>query len=164
MIELRKACLGASRSVCWAALLGAALVLSATSAAGQVSQVSASGRPADSGSPELAAPDPSVVMGRLPNGMRYALKQVTSGRTAILFHIGAGSLEEADSERGAAHFIEHMAFNGSRHFPPGSLIGRFESAGVAFGRDQNAATDPFGVTYRLNLPAATTEELDTGFA
>lgn len=113
---------------------------------------------------ELAVPDPAVVMGRLENGLRYAIRQHPSHQKEVIyFYVEAGSLDEQDNERGIAHFVEHMAFNGSRNFPASTLIKTFENAGIGFGRDQNANTDYFGTTYILDIPNENSQKLDLGF-
>lgn len=112
----------------------------------------------------LVKPDPDTVIGFLPNGVRYAIKQHPSHQKEVIYlHIAAGSLDETDSERGLAHFLEHMAFNGSRNFPAASLMKTFETAGIGFGRDQNAFTNYFDTTYVLNIPNENSDKLDLGF-
>jgi zinc protease len=66
--------------------------------------------------------------------------------------IDAGSLDEADSERGYAHFVEHMAFNGSTNVPEGEMVRLLERNGLAFGADTNASTGFDTTTYMLDLP------------
>jgi zinc protease len=113
---------------------------------------------------DLAKPHPDVVQGVLPNGLRYAIFQRPShGRESIRLRILAGSRDEGENERGLAHYLEHMAFNGSRDFPAASLIKRFETAGVAFGRDQNAFTTYGYTTYHLDLPEADKAKMDLAF-
>ena len=112
----------------------------------------------------LVRPDPDVVMGKLDNGLRFAIKQHPSHqREVIFFYVAAGSLDERDDERGLAHFLEHMAFNGSRNIPAGTLIKTFEDAGIAFGRDQNANTSYFGTTYTLDIPSEDDAKLSLAF-
>lgn len=98
--------------------------------------------------------DPAVQMRELPNGMQMWLRQHSTppNRLGIWLHVGSGSLNEADEQRGLAHFLEHMAFNGSEHFPPGELIKYFESIGMRFGPHQNAFTSYNQTTYTLTLP------------
>src|SRR5687767_1781572 len=69
-------------------------------------------------------PDPTVKFGTLPNGLRYVVKanKEPKDRAALRLLVEAGSLHERDDQQGIAHFLEHMAFNGSKNFPPGSLI------------------------------------------
>ena len=122
----------------------------------------ASAQPADAGG--AAAPlelddvlpfDAVVRTGTLPNGMRYYVRQ--NGRPAdrllLRLAVDAGSLDEADDQRGLAHFLEHMAFNGSRHFEPGELIKYFESAGARLGPHVNAHTSFTETVYRLDVPS-----------
>src|SRR3954463_14610756 len=69
-------------------------------------------------------PDPAARFGALPNGMRYVVRanKEPKDRAALRLLVEAGSLMERDDQQGLAHFLEHMAFNGSKNFPPGSLI------------------------------------------
>jgi zinc protease len=114
---------------------------------------------------DLVQPDPHVLLGQLPNGLRYAVSQ-TAGppETAIDFYIGAGSKDETEAERGTAHFLEHMAFSGSKNFPAGTVLQRFEDIGVALGRDQNAQTGLSGTTFSLVLPSSTDAKFDMAFS
>ncbi len=61
-------------------------------------------------------------------------------------------MNERENERGYAHFIEHMAFNGTRHFPNNSVFKTFAEVGVQFGPDINAVTDYGRTVYQLSLP------------
>lgn len=97
--------------------------------------------------------DPSVRSGQLPNGLRYYLKanHKPAGYAELRLAIKAGSLQENNKQLGLAHFVEHMAFNGTRHFPKNELINYLESSGVRFGADLNAYTS-FGETvYQLQV-------------
>lgn len=109
------------------------------------------------------APDPDIVFGRLPNGMRYALQRNTNpvGEAAIRFTVEVGSREETDAENGAAHFVEHMAFNGSTNIPEGELLPMLERLGLAFGADTNAETSLDYTTYKLALPNTRDETVET---
>ncbi|MGZ8997304.1 MAG: insulinase family protein, partial [Allosphingosinicella sp.] len=99
-------------------------------------------------------PDPAVKHGRLPNGLRYAVMQnvTPAGAISIRLAMKVGSYEESESERGYAHFIEHMAFRSTRQAPDGSFNNRFSAFGVAIGRDQNAVTGLEHTIYRIDLP------------
>ncbi len=101
-------------------------------------------------------PDPAVRFGTLPNGMRYALRknQLPPGAVSIRFSFDFGSLEEAENEKGLAHFIEHMAFNGSKNVREGEMVKILERLGLAFGADTNAQTSQEFTTYMLELPNA----------
>src|SRR4029450_2985913 len=108
--------------------------------------------------------DPSLVTGELDNGLKYIVRQhaVPPGRAAIWMHMSTGSLNETDRQRGLAHYLEHMAFNGSPNYPPGSVVPFFQSLGMTFGRDQNAFTNYEQTTYQLSLPDAKPETLGQG--
>jgi len=117
--------------------------------------------------PELDAPlpiDPNVRMVRLPNGLDCWIRhnERPPGRVGIWLHIGSGSINEEDRERGLAHFLEHMAFRGSENFPPGTLIKYFESIGLTFGHHQNAFTGFDQTTYVLTLPDTQEETIRKG--
>jgi len=113
---------------------------------------------------DLVQPDPNVLLGRLPNGMRYAITSTTGlPEMTIDFYVGAGSLDETNAERGTAHFLEHMAFSGSKSFPPGTLLPKFEEIGVGLGRDQNAQTGLAGTTFSLDIADASDDKVDMAF-
>lgn len=109
--------------------------------------------------------DPALVTGTLDNGMRYIVRQHANppGRGAMWIHLDTGSLNETEAQRGIAHYLEHMAFNGSENFPPGAVVPFFQSLGMTFGRDQNAFTSFDQTTYQLALPDAKPETLTKGF-
>lgn len=100
------------------------------------------------------APEPAFRFGRLENGMRYVVRaNATPKGTAIVrMEVSAASLDEAEHERGYAHFVEHMAFNGSTNVPEGEMIRLLEREGLAFGADTNASTSFSETNYRLDLP------------
>lgn len=109
-------------------------------------------------------PDPAVRFGRLPNGMTYAIMRNATppGTASIRLRFEAGSLMESDKQLGLAHFLEHMAFNGSKNVPEGEMIKILERHGLKFGPDTNAHTS-FGETvYELDLPTTGDEIVDTG--
>ncbi|MEL1263048.1 M16 family metallopeptidase [Pseudoxanthomonas putridarboris] len=109
--------------------------------------------------------DPGVRWGRLENGLRYAVMQnaTPKGRASLRFGVMAGSLEETEDQRGLAHFVEHLAFNGSKHFPPGSLVEYFQRLGMSFGGDTNATTAFDRTVYQVELPDTKSETIDTAF-
>jgi len=109
-------------------------------------------------------PDPSLLRGTLDNGLRYVIKKNSEpkNRVAIYLHVPAGSLHEQDDQRGAAHFLEHMLFNGTENFPPGSLVEYFQRIGMDFGGDINAFTSYDQTVYHLILPEGSARELETG--
>ncbi len=97
---------------------------------------------------------PDLVTGELDNGLRYLVLEhaVPPGRLSMFLHVDAGSLNESEEQRGLAHFLEHLAFNGSENFPPGEVIRYFESLGLTFGQHQNAFTSFDQTVYMLSLP------------
>jgi zinc protease len=99
-------------------------------------------------------PDPAVRYGVLPNGMKYAIQQNSTpkGGGSVRMRVGVGSIAEAENERGIAHFLEHMAFNGSTNVPEGEMVKMLERLGLAFGADTNATTKFDETVYMLELP------------
>lgn len=95
-----------------------------------------------------------IVAGKLPNGVRYVLKShsLPKGRISVRMHIDTGSLNETDEQLGLAHFLEHLAFAGSEHFPDGTAIRAFEEEGLQFGAHVNALTSFTYTDYKLDLP------------
>jgi len=106
--------------------------------------------------------DPRLVTGKLENGLTYIIRhhEIPKGRVELQIHFASGSMNESDSQRGLAHYLEHMAFNGSENFEPGSLIPFFQSMGLQFGRDQNAYTNMSETVYQLSLPENSPELLE----
>lgn len=98
--------------------------------------------------------DAGITYGRLPNGMRYWIRPdvAPAGKATMWLRVATGSLNEEEHERGLAHFLEHMAFNGSTNFPAGTLIKRFEAVGLTFGAHQNATTGFLDTIYKLTIP------------
>ncbi len=111
------------------------------------------------------AADPALVVGELPNGLRYALRANSEPRerASLRLVVAAGSLHETDSQLGLAHYLEHMAFNGSTHYPPGTLIQFFQRMGMNFGGHTNAYTSFDRTVYMLELPDTKPETLAEGF-
>ncbi|WP_271439063.1 M16 family metallopeptidase [Pontixanthobacter luteolus] len=107
--------------------------------------------------------DPAFRFGALENGLRYIIRENNrpEGTALVRMQIGSGSLSERDEERGLAHFLEHMAFNGSRRIPEGEMIKLLEREGLAFGADTNASTGFENTSYRLDLPRNDPALLDT---
>ncbi len=106
--------------------------------------------------------DPRILTGKLDNGVTwmYVKHGVPPGKMALMMHVGTGSLNEKESQRGLAHFLEHMAFNGSENFPPGSLIPYFESIGMEFGGDVNAFTSFDQTAFMIFLPDTKPAQID----
>lgn len=98
--------------------------------------------------------DPRVRLGTLPNGLTWFVEpnDKPKDRVELRLVVKAGSLLEDDDQRGIAHFVEHMAFNGTRHFPGNELIVYLESLGAQFGAHLNAYTSFDETVYQLQIP------------
>ena len=99
-------------------------------------------------------PDPAITFGVLDNGFRYAImpNPEPPKRLSLRLYVDAGSLMETDEQQGLAHFIEHMAFNGTKNFPAGEMVEYFQRLGMSFGGDTNAHTSFKETVYKLELP------------
>ncbi|KQZ77181.1 peptidase M16 [Sphingopyxis sp. Root214] len=108
--------------------------------------------------------DPNIIFGVLPSGMKYALLKNSTPKDSVVLRMrfAVGSFAEADDQRGLAHFLEHMAFNGSTNVPEGEMIKLLERKGLAFGADTNASTGFDETIYKLDLPNASDDLIDTG--
>ncbi|MCE9522264.1 MAG: insulinase family protein [Alphaproteobacteria bacterium] len=109
-------------------------------------------------------PDAAIRFGALPNGLRYVIKpnHNPEGTVSLKLRIAAGSLHENENERGVAHYLEHMAFNGSTNYPEGEMFKALQRMGLAIGANANAATDFDNTTFSLSLPSVRAETLSTG--
>ncbi len=138
-------------------------VLAQQSAAAPAEQAVKTGIPAWGIDNAELPPEEGVVYGVLDNGMRYALKAhaTPKGEAAMRLMVDVGAGDERDDEEGAAHFVEHMAFNGSTNIPEGALIPALERLGLAFGADTNAETSLDYTMYKLDLPKLDPETVDT---
>ncbi len=98
--------------------------------------------------------DAKAVFGSMANGMRYMIypNAEPPGRISMRLHIAAGSLMEQDDQRGVAHFLEHMVFNGSKNFSPDDLVPRMQRLGIGFGAHVNAYTSFDETVYMLDVP------------
>lgn len=99
-------------------------------------------------------PDPQTKFGTLPNGLRYAIRpnKEPKERASLRLLIEAGAIHETEQQLGLAHFLEHMAFNGSTNYKPDELIKFFQRMGMNFGGDTNASTWFTRTLYLLELP------------
>ena len=100
--------------------------------------------------------DQKVRIGRLDNGLTYYIRHNEEPKDQAFFYIAqkVGSIQEEESQRGLAHFLEHMCFNGTTHFPDSTLIEYLESIGVKFGAQLNAFTSVEETVYNIdNVPA-----------
>ena len=95
-----------------------------------------------------------IIEGKLQNGMSYTIMKNAKPKDIVELRllVKAGSLDEEEDQRGLAHFVEHMAFNGTKHFAKNSLISYLESTGVKFGTHLNASTSYEKTIYKLSVP------------
>ncbi len=107
--------------------------------------------------------DPQTKIGELDNGLRYYLRVngEPGNRAQLWLAVNAGSILEDDDQQGLAHFVEHMAFNGTEHFSENQLIHYMESIGMRFGPELNAFTNFDETVYMLEVPTDTTEIVET---
>src|SRR5437762_10262904 len=143
-------------------LLAAAVVL-ATCLSGLAQQ------PATTSTQSLAltAPmpvDPQLSIGKFANGMRYYIRRnkKPEKRAELRLVVKTGSILEDDDQQGMAHLVEHMAFNGTSHFPKNELVAFIESLGMRFGADVNAYTSFDETVYMLTVPTDKSETIDKG--
>jgi len=114
---------------------------------------------------EGLSPDPAWVWGRLDNGLRYVVRRnsLPAGHISFRFCVEVGFAHETKAERGLAHFVEHMAFNGTRHFPGESLIGELQKHGVNIGPELSAFTFLTHTLYYLDAPVSAPDDLERWF-
>ena len=152
--QLRRTQLGAR---CSSAIIAIAAAMLASSAIAADARGQRLGRRAD-----RRYPRPSIRYGTLPNGMKYAIlaNATPKGTASVRLQFAFGSIGEAENERGLAHFIEHMAFNGTTHVPEGEMVKILERQGLAFGPDTNAQTGfippPTCSTFPRPMPSIST--------
>jgi len=108
--------------------------------------------------------DPAVKIGKLPNGLTYyiAKNAKPQKKVELRLAVNAGSVLENDNQRGLAHFMEHMGFNGTTHFPKNELVNFLQQSGVKFGADLNAYTGFDETVYILPVPTDDPKMLDKG--
>ncbi len=140
---------------CFSAAACAVMLLVATGAVAGASTSSANG----------LSPDSQAVYGVLTNGLKYVFYPNTEprGRLFAYLRVGVGSAYERDDEQGIAHYLEHMAFNGSAHFEAGELVKYFQSIGMNFGGDVNAFTSFDQTAYSLDLPNTEPATIEQAF-
>ncbi|MDB5004405.1 MAG: ptrA 1 [Mucilaginibacter sp.] len=109
--------------------------------------------------------DPAVKTGRLTNGFTYYVRHNTEPKNRVYLYLvnKVGSILEDEDQRGLAHFMEHMSFNGTKHFPKNELVDYLQKSGVRFGADLNAYTSFDETVYQLPLPTDKPELLKNGF-
>jgi zinc protease len=109
--------------------------------------------------------DPRITVGQLANGLRYWIRvnKEPKNRAELRLVVNAGSVLEDEDQRGLAHVVEHLAFNGSTHFPKQKLVDFMQSIGMRFGPDLNAFTGLDETIYLLKVPTDSPEVLATSF-
>lgn len=109
--------------------------------------------------------DENVKVGHLPNGLTYYIRKnvVPAKKVQLRLVVNTGSVLENPDQQGLAHFMEHMNFNGLKHFPKNELVNYLQSIGVQFGSDLNAYTSFDETVYFLPIPVDDPEKLEKGF-
>lgn len=109
--------------------------------------------------------NPAVTTGTLDNGLTYYIRenQKPEKRAELRLAVKAGSVLEDDDQQGLAHFAEHMAFNGTKHFEKQELVDYLESIGMRFGPDLNASTSFDETIYMLQVPTDSVEIVEKAF-
>jgi zinc protease len=109
--------------------------------------------------------DSDVKIGKLENGLTYYIRKNArpEKKVELRLVVNAGSILETDDQRGLAHFTEHMAFNGSKHFQKNDLVSFLQSIGVEFGADLNAYTSFDETVYILPIPTEKKENVEKAF-
>jgi zinc protease len=144
----------------------ASFVVALTAAAGLAVSAQVGTAPASSVPLGQAIPaDPLVTVGTFPNGLRYYIRtnKKPEGRAELRLVVNAGSILEDDDQLGLAHFVEHMAFNGTKNFAKQEIVAFMESIGMRFGPSLNAFTSFDETVYMLQVPSDKPDILDKAF-
>ncbi len=109
--------------------------------------------------------DPQIKVGKLSNGLTYYVMKhkKPEQRASLWLAVNAGSVLEDEDQRGLAHFVEHMAFNGTKRFPKQAIVNYIEKVGMTFGADVNAYTSFDETVYMLTVPTDDQKIMMTGF-
>ena len=109
--------------------------------------------------------DPNVKVGKLSNGLTYYIRKNVKPekKVELRLAVNAGSIQENDNQRGLAHFMEHMGFNGSKNFPKNELVDFLQKSGIKFGADLNAYTSFDETVYILPVPTEDPTMVEKGF-
>ena len=109
--------------------------------------------------------DPNIKMGKLDNGLTYYIRSNHKPENRVFMYlvIKAGSINEDNDQQGLAHFVEHMAFNGTLHFKKNQLVDALEKMGVKYGAELNAQTSYNETVYNLEIPSDNSNLIDKGF-
>ncbi|MCR4376325.1 MAG: insulinase family protein, partial [Acidobacteria bacterium] len=144
----------------WSLVLACVVVLSG----GLVLAAQAPAPPTQVQPPPLTQPlpvDPDVATGQFENGLKYMIRRnaLPAGRAELRLVVNVGSLVEDNDQLGLAHFVEHMAFNGTKNFPKLETVAFLESIGMRFGPSINASTSFDETVYMLQVPTDKPEVL-----
>ncbi|SDD70144.1 zinc protease [Mucilaginibacter pineti] len=145
-------------------LTGLGLALSWSFSANHVAAQVAKTKPAKVAGVKALPLDAEVRTGKLPNGFTYYIRHNEEPKKRVTFYLAnkVGSVLEDDTQRGLAHFMEHMSFNGTTHFPKNELVNYLQKSGVRFGADLNAYTSFDETVYQLPIPSDNPEILKNG--
>lgn len=143
-------------------LIGLGVSLAGLASAGAQQEAAGDGAAGTYELTEVLPRDPAVLTGRLENGLRYYVRGNgrPENRAFLRLVVRAGSVLEDDDQLGLAHFVEHMAFNGTEHFEKTELLDYLQSIGMRFGADINAYTSFDETVYMLEVPTDDPEILD----
>ena len=110
--------------------------------------------------------DPEVISGTLDNGLKYYIKQNAKPekRLELRLYINAGSIVEDDDQRGLAHFVEHMAFNGTKNFPRTEMVDYLTSIGMGYHNGLNGGTSYDYTVYEFKLPTDDENKMRKGIS
>jgi zinc protease len=111
---------------------------------------------------QVIAVDPQVRAGRFANGLQYFVRAngQPRGRAELRLVVNAGSVLEDDDQRGLAHFVEHLSFNGTEHFPGQDVAAFIQALGMRFGAHVNAHTSFDETVYQLQIPTESRAVID----
>lgn len=145
-----------------APLILLALAIAATTSVAASAQRAVTTGPQNAPLTAIVPVDPRITVGTLPNGLRYYIRrnQQPQGRAELRLVVNAGSILEEDDQRGLAHFVEHMCFNGTRHFPKQDVVAFLQSTGMRFGAHINANTSFDQTVYQLQIPTDNSTVID----
>ena len=144
------------------ALLVTAVAVAAVSVASARQQRNVALTPETAPLTDTLPVDPQITVGRLPNGLRYYIRanHKPEQRAELRLVVNAGSVLEDDSQRGLAHMCEHLAFDGTKHFPEQDIIAFMQSLGMQFGPHVNAYTSFDETVYQLQIPTGQPAVID----
>ncbi|HKW00569.1 MAG TPA: insulinase family protein [Vicinamibacterales bacterium] len=146
----------------FAAVCGAAVYLAAQTPTTPQAPAPAASTAKTIGLNQPVPTDPQITVGKFPNGLRYYLKtnRKPEKRAELRLVVNAGSVLEDDNQKGLAHFVEHMAFNGTKHYPRQQIIAFMQSIGMQFGPSINAFTTFDETVYQLQIPTDRPDIMD----